>query len=712
MRYWQAMKSRTPCLLLAVAVTAVAPAIAQDEPNPKTLIPQSTLEAIANEVSGTLAFQHIIELAGYERDLLAEEYKTTYREAAYIEKMAKQYGLEDVHIERFKLPTKTWDGEQGDMWLLSKDGSKRLVSSYRDIAASLAPGSKSTDVTAELVWVGKGTDKRDYVDKNVAGKVVLASGAVGRVHNLAVREFGAAGVVSFANETGKPIDHPDEVGWSNLGGGGGGRGGGAGQKTTFGLILSHRIGTELADRLEAHESMNVKIVVKATEYDADMQVPTAIIKGTGESDQEIAMTGHLFEGIAKQGALDDASGCATALEVARAWKKLIDDGVLPRPKRTVRFLWVPEIQGTTAYLQRYPEETKRIVAAISMDMVGEDVTKNHNSLHLFRTPYSLNHFINEVPQQFFEYVGDTNREKVQNRRIAYSFRYPIIDPQGTHDPFYFNIDNHYGSSDHSAFLRFGVPAILLNNWPDVGYHTSEDRIYNADPTQLKRAAFIGVASMSTMAGATDAGAMRIAEVTMGQAAQRAGVQLGLALQMLGDGGSYAEAVNLVRQAYIREAEAIRSAATLADAPGKMKIEALAKAFAQSGEASDLARLQQYASFVGADVSAKAPTADESKAAKLVPVRLKPAPQGGGGGGGGAAQGAAASDPTAPAPDPAEASRRQYDAMEMRGFADGKRSILDIRNALSAEYGPHDVAKVVEFFEGAAKTGEFELKPNQ
>ncbi len=701
------MKSRCLYLIPFLALTAFA----QDEPNPKTLIPQSTLEAIANEVSGTLAFQHIIELAGYEHDRLAEEYKTTYREALYIEKMAKQYGLEDVHIERFKLPTKTWDGEQGDMWLLGKDGSKRLVSSYRDIAASLAPGSKSTEVTAELVWVGKGTDKRDYVDKNVSGKVVLASGPVGRVHNLAVREFGAAGVVSFANETGKPIDHPDEVGWSNLGGGG--RGGGGGGKTTFGLILSHRLGTELADRLEAHEAMNVKVVVKATEYDADMQVPTAVIKGTGESDQEIAMTGHLFEGIAKQGALDDASGCATALEVARAWKKLIDDGVLPRPKRTVRFLWVPEIQGTTAYLQRYPEETKRIVAAISMDMVGEDVTKNHNSLHLFRTPYSLNHFINEVPQQFFEYVGDTNREKVQNRRIAYSFRYPIIDPQGTHDPFYFNIDKHYGSSDHSAFLRFGVPAILLNNWPDVGYHTSEDRIYNADPTQLKRAAFIGVASMSTMAGAAGEGAVRIAEVTMGQAAQRAGVQLGLALQVVGDGGPYVEAVNLVRQAYVREAEAIRSAMVLAEDTGKQKIDALARAFAESGTAADLARLKQYASFRGADVSEKALSADELKASKLVPVRLKAAPAGfgGGGGGGGGQQGGAAgvADPTAAPPDPAEASRQQYYAMEMRGFADGKRSVLDIRNALSAEYGAREVSKVLEFFDGTAKSGEFELR---
>ncbi len=697
--------SRALVLSLLSLVSAGA-LCAQDEPNPKTLIPQATLEAIANEVSGTLAFQHILELAGYEHDRLPEEYKTTYREAAYIEKMAKQYNLEDVHIERFKLPAKTWDGEKGELWLLNKD-SKRLVMSYRDVAASLAPGSKSADVTAELVWVGKGLDKKDYADKNVAGKIVLASGAVGAVHNLAVREFGAAGVVSFANQTGKPVEHPDEVAWMNLGGGRGG--GGANQKTTFGIVLSQRLGLELAERLEQHETLTVRALVQATEYDAEMQVPTCVIKGNGESDQEIAMTGHLFEGIAKQGALDDASGSATALEVARAWKKLIDDGVLPRPKRTVRFLWVPEIQGTTAYLDRYPEETKRMVAAISMDMVGEDVTKNHNSLHLMRTPYSLNHFVNEVPQQFFEYVGDTNREKVQNRSVAYSFRYPILDPQGTHDPFYFNIDKHYGSSDHSAFLRFGVPAVLFNNWPDVGYHTSEDRAYNADPTQLKRVALIGVATLSSIANAGGNSALRIAEVTVGNAAARAGVQLGLALQMVGEGGSMAEARNLVAQSYVREAEAIRSAEILAlDAGTKAKITALAKTFAETGQSSDMARLEAYAGAMGVSTAVPALSEEAARAAKLVPVRKKAAPSGfGGGGGGGAVAAAAGGAPAAPV-DRAEASRQQYNTMEMRGFADGKRSVLDIRNALSAEYGPQDIAKVLAFFENTAKTGEFEL----
>lgn len=567
----------------ALLLCGLAPLAAQDEPNPKTLLPQPLIDALVNEVSGSVAWQHILELAPYERDRLADEYRSTYRESAYIEKMARRYGLEDVHIERFKLPTKTWDGELGELWLLDNQ-STRLLISYRDVAASLAPGSRSADVTAELVYVGRGEDKKDYQDRNVAGKVVLASGPVGAVHNLAVREFGAAGVVSFANITGKPIDRPDQVAWNNLGRGFGP--GGPDRKTTFGFNISRRLGAELVEMLEKRRTLTVQAKVRATEYEADLEVPTAILKGNGESEQVIAVAAHLFEGVAKQGALDDASGCAVVLEVARAWVKLIQEGVLPRPRRTVRFLWVPEIQGTRAYLERYPEEVKRMVAAMSLDMVGQDVTKSRNSLHLLRTPYSMNSFINEVTQQFFEFVGDTNREKVHNRRIAYAYRYPILDPQGSRDQFYFNIERHYGASDHAVFISRGIPAVLFNNWPDIAYHTNEDRPSSADPTQLKRAAFIALASLVVLANADGAGALRIAELTTGYAAARAGEQLRLALQMLGEKGPYKEAANLIRQAYAREGEAIRSAAILAENPSvAAQIGRMADAFVETGPAA-------------------------------------------------------------------------------------------------------------------------------
>jgi hypothetical protein len=48
----------------------------------------------------------------------------------------------------------------------------------------------------------------------------------------------------------------------------------------------------------------------------------------------------------------------------------------------------------------------------------------------------------------------------------------------------------------------------------------------------------------------------------------------------------------------------------------------------------------------------------------------------------------------------------YYAMEARNFADGTRSILEIRNALAAEFGPVAVDDVVRFFRDAEKAGTF------
>ncbi|MBI5280232.1 MAG: M28 family peptidase [Candidatus Solibacter usitatus] len=289
---------------------------------------------------------------------------------------------------------------------------------------------------------------------------------------------------------------------------------------------------------------------------------------------------------------------------------------------------------------------------------------------------------------------------MQNRRIAYSYRYPILDPQGSRDQFYYNIEKHYGSSDHAVFLNYGVPAVLFNNWPDIAYHTSEDRASGADPTQLKRAAFIALASLVSIAYADAPGALRVAELAAGNAAERAGAQLRLALQMVGGKGSYGEAANLVRMAYEREGEAIRSAAVLAeDAAVAARIEAVSKSFVDTGLKADLERLAAYARAAGVDPEHGAgQTAEEAAAARIVPVKKRTVS--GMGGGVRGARGASV--------DPAEASRAQYLAMEFRGFADGKRSVLDIRNAVSAEYGAQEIGKVLEFFRAGEKSGEFEL----
>ncbi len=61
-------------------------------------------------------------------------------------------------------------------------------------------------------------------------------------------------------------------------------------------------------------------------------------------------------------------------------------------------------------------------------------------------------------------------------------------------------------SDHDVYQdsSFGIPAIYLNDWPDRYIHTNFDTAANIDTTKLKRAAFIGAASGYYLARLTSA----------------------------------------------------------------------------------------------------------------------------------------------------------------------------------------------------------------
>ena len=212
-----------------------------------------------------------------------------------------------------------------ELWV-TEPGTPQLITSFRDVTATLATGSRSADVSADLVYVGRGDSADDYKDKDVKGKIVLCSGPVGAAHNLAVRQFGAEGVVSFFNGTGKPIDRPDQIGWSGIGGGPGASAAAASApKTTFGFILSLRMGLDLLSRVEKHQHVKVHAIVKATEYDTPMQVVVATIPGDGSTNEEFlhgaSLRGHREAGRQRQ------LRRAGAAQASRAWIALINTGV-------------------------------------------------------------------------------------------------------------------------------------------------------------------------------------------------------------------------------------------------------------------------------------------------------------------------------------------------------------------------------------------------
>jgi hypothetical protein len=72
----------------------------------------------------------------------------------------------------------------------------------------------------------------------------------------------------------------------------------------------------------------------------------------------------------------------------------------------------------------------------------------------------------------------------------------MVSAEGGKEPLRAEYSAYTMGSDHDVYQdsSFGIPAIYLNDWPDRFIHTNLDSAANIDATKLKRAGFIGAAS--------------------------------------------------------------------------------------------------------------------------------------------------------------------------------------------------------------------------
>src|SRR5439155_17953351 len=186
---------------------------------------------------------------------------------------------------------------------------------------------------------------------------------------------------------------------------------------------------------------------------------------------EIILTAHLCHQSA--GANDNASGSAAILEIARALARAVAKGTLPRPRRTIRFLWVPEIAGSQAWLIRHPELARRLRAGIHMDMVGGRYGPTHGTLHLSRSAESLPHVASDIAQAFLDEVAAASARYAETGGDA---RAGFAWPGGAREALLADLRPLELGSDHQVFedSSFAVPMVYFHDWPDVTIHTNKD----------------------------------------------------------------------------------------------------------------------------------------------------------------------------------------------------------------------------------------------
>jgi len=425
------------------------------------------LNDILSVVNGQRAWDWVAKISQYNRIQASNGYHDSLEA---IKEELVTLGFND--IEHFKSPADgettiwgskaiyQWEIETGELWVIEPETIK--LCDFNDIPTSIVTHSKSCDLTAEIIDIGTGAKKEDYERNDINGKIILISSSTYMSHSY-IENSGCLGVISYPDFK-RTRDNFDRHIYNSF-------------FTTksritnakFGFSISYNQAMHLKELMQKGP-VKVKASINAKFMEGDLEVLTTSIKGTKYPDQEIIVIAHLCHPFPS--ANDNASGAAGLLELARAFRYSIDKKVLENPKRTLRFVWVPEFNGTIPWMKYHEDKMREVIACINLDMIGEHPLKIGQPLEVNLAPKSTPSILNDITSFFVKRIAD------HPKGIAIN---------GTKVPMSYRLRSFDGGSDHILFIDsyFGIPSLMFGH-EDLHYHSSMDTVEYCDSTELKR----------------------------------------------------------------------------------------------------------------------------------------------------------------------------------------------------------------------------------
>jgi len=510
--------TRVLLLLLVALVPAAAVADLRE------LVPEPVLRQIAEEISGVEAKRNLDFVTTQHRMRASNQFDEA---TEFVIARLQNYGLDQVETLEYAADGETmfgtqksrpvWSVQFAELWELDADGGRgRRLGSWESMPLSLAQDSLSGEATADLIDIGAGLSDRDYAGKDVAGKLVLTSSQPGAVVERAVGELGAAGIVSYAPNQRSAWWKEDDrlVRWGHLSS--------FPDTRSFGFMISLGEARKLQQRMAGGETIRLSAKVEASHETGKYGFAHAAIDGADRQrgQQEIVLTCHLDH--PRPGANDNASGCVAILEVARALNTLVTREILPRPARTIRFLWPAEIEGSIIYLSQR-NDVQNIKASIHLDMVGGG-PETKAVFRISGGPISIPTFIADLGHE----VGRFVNAETEAFTSSGSADFPLNSPEGGKEPLQSLMEGLDMGSDHDVFREgtWAIPGLYLHDWPDRYIHTNFDTAAMIDPTKLKRSAFIAAVSAWFLANMSDDDVPAVMALLKRNALQRSGNLLG------------------------------------------------------------------------------------------------------------------------------------------------------------------------------------------
>jgi hypothetical protein len=385
-----------------------------------------------------------------------------------------------------------WEQIRGTVRLESPYGELLLSREVQQVA--LAINSFSTPrggVMLKLVDAGAGTSAEAYERLDVKGAIVLASGSLVAAWQQAVRDRGAAGVISTATVPyTRPEETPEVLQWGSIPY--------DEARRSFAFKASPRVAARLKEALLASRTVSLHVDIETTFHRRPNRTLSVEIPGRARAHQRIVLVAHVQE----PGANDNASGCGTLLAAALGIHDAVRRRALPQPERTITFLWVDEIRGSEHWIKTHAADVPNVAAMLSLDMTGQDTVKTGGTFLIEKSP---------DPSALWERPSDPHSEwgagKVDPDLMRGYFlndlHLAVALRRGRDANWVVRTNPYEGGSDHTVFTRAGVPALLNWHFTDRYYHTNLDTLDKVSQAEMVNVA-ITAATTSLFLAAADA----------------------------------------------------------------------------------------------------------------------------------------------------------------------------------------------------------------
>ena len=416
--------------------------------------------------------EKILLAAGYKKEVKGEaDGPLTYR------------------IETRKMRRDTWEPVSSSMTIVGESTPLLQSTTNRNMIAINSASTPADGETGEVIYVGKGTPA-DFQGKDLKGKIVFGETSVGSLYRTAIAK-GALGVMGYSMpKYTQPEKNINSIQFSSISYA-------DTVKGKWGIVLSFNAKEKLKAALaKGPVSVTVKVVSKI--YPSEELTIVANARGTSLPDERFVFSAHVQE----PGASDNATGVGTLAEMARITAGLIQNKSFA-PKRTITFLWGDEIVSTGRYIKDDSIRAKGIKWGMSLDMVGEDITKTGGTFLIEKMP---------DPSAIWTRGNDKHTEW-GGRPLAEADMFPhyfndfIINrcrQQAKDNDWVVNANPYEGGSDHQPFLNAKIPGVLMWHFTDVFYHTDGDRLEMTSAKEMKNVGVSALASAFTLCSANEA----------------------------------------------------------------------------------------------------------------------------------------------------------------------------------------------------------------